>query len=272
MDKYNIYNNLDTYGAEYANAGHEYLSQQHNPQDIINFNSPPTALSEKADLIKVIATQHQQLKAARQQIKALKETNAGLRQKLIRVVKKYAHTRYYGKHDELTGLPTRRLLLERLRQATVLDIQQQRHVALLFINLDRFKNVNDTVGYAAGDQLLQEIAQRLAAGVRHGDTACRYGGDEFVILLPDIEGREGAVAAAERIRSRLHGSYIIEGNDLKVAASTSISTSIVPVDGQFYSDLLKQGDVASYLAKAGNATITLNFQQDAQPHTTLDAE
>ncbi|MGZ8163360.1 MAG: diguanylate cyclase domain-containing protein [Methylobacter sp.] len=257
MDKSNIYNNLDAQGVGRADTIREYLSQQNCQNDITNLKQSPLMLSERAELIGAIAAKHQQLKAAQQQIEALKETNAYLKQKLIRIAKKYAHTRHYGNHDELTGLPTRSVLLDRLKQTMVLATRQNRQVALLFIDLDKFKNVNDTLGHTAGDKLLQEVAQRLIACIRHGDTACRYGGDEFVVLLPDIDRRETALAVAEKIRNYLTGSYVIEGNVLEV--TVSIGTSVVRADGQNYSDLINQADMAMYLAKAEKASLTPSF-------------
>lgn len=262
MNKSSIYNNLDAQGAGHADTIHEYLSQQNCPEDITNLKQSPLTLSERAELIRVIAAKHQQLKVAQQQIERLKETNACLRQKLIHIAKKYAHTRHYGNHDELTGLPTRGLLLDRLKQAMVLATRQHRHIALLFIDLDKFKSVNNTLGHTAGDKLLQEVAQRLVACIRHGDTACRYGGNEFVVLLPDIERQESALAVAEKIRTRLDGSYVIEGNVLEVTAS--IGTSVVRADGQNYGDLIKQADMSMYPAKAENTSVTLSFQQNTQ--------
>ncbi|MGZ8165631.1 MAG: diguanylate cyclase domain-containing protein [Methylobacter sp.] len=257
MDKSNIYNNLDAQGVGHADTIREYFSQQNCQNDITNLKQSPLMLSERAELIGAIAAKHQQLKAAQQQIEALKETNAYLKQKLIRIAKKYAHTRHYGNHDELTGLPTRSVLLDRLKQTMVLATRQNRQVALLFIDLDKFKNVNDTLGHTAGDKLLQEVAQRLIACIRHGDTACRYGGDEFVVLLPDIDRRETALAVAEKIRNYLTGSYVIEGNVLEV--TVSIGTSVVRADGQNYSDLINQADMAMYLAKAEKASLTPSF-------------
>jgi diguanylate cyclase (GGDEF)-like protein len=257
MDKSSICNNLDAQGTGYIATIAEYLSQPDYDKDDINLKPSPLMLAEPSELMRIIAAQHHQLKAAQQQIETLKETNAHLKQKLIRIAKKYAHTRHYGNHDELTGLPTRSLLLDRLKQTMVLATRQNRQVALLFIDLDKFKNVNDTLGHTAGDKLLQEVAQRLIACIRHGDTACRYGGDEFVVLLPDIDRRETALAVAEKIRNYLTGSYEIEGKVLEV--TVSIGTSVVRADGQNYSDLINQADMAMYLAKAEKASLTPSF-------------
>jgi diguanylate cyclase (GGDEF)-like protein len=110
-------------------------------------------------------------------------------------------SRRFAFHDELTGLPNRRLLLDRYHQAVALATRQHRLVALLFLDLDGFKNVNDTHGHAAGDRILQLVAARLLASIRASDTACRYGGDEFVVLLPELDTPGSAVAAARKIRS-----------------------------------------------------------------------
>jgi len=208
------------------------------------------AHSELAELKRALATSQQQLKAANQQIKTLRETNASLIQKLH--AKKNAQALHFAYHDELTGLPNRRLLRDRLKQAMAQSDRQDKQVALLFIDLDKFKSVNDSLGHAAGDSLLQQVAKRLAACIRYGDTACRYGGDEFVIMLPEIDDQDSVAAVTEKIRARLAESYVLDGNVIAVTAS--IGTAVYRTGGQNCSDLIKQADIAMYLAK-GNPQI-----------------
>ena len=100
--------------------------------------------------------------------------------------------RHFAYHDELTGLSNRSLLLDRLEQTVTQSARQPRQAALLLLDLDGFKRVNDRFGHAVGDQLLQRVVQRLLATIRKADTTSRYGGDEFIILLPDVEGETGA--------------------------------------------------------------------------------
>ena len=209
------------------------------------------SLLQVAELKQTLETSQQQLKTAQQQLKTaqqhielLTETNTSLKQKLIRLAKKYAHARHFGYYDELTGLPNRSLLQDRLKQAIVQSTRQHKQVALLFIDLDKFKNVNDNLGHVIGDKLLQQVAERLTASIRYGDTACRYGGDEFIIMLPEIDSQESVAAVTKKIRAHLAAAYMLDGNVVTVTAS--IGTAV----GKNYSDLVKQADNAMYKAKA----------------------
>jgi diguanylate cyclase (GGDEF)-like protein len=206
------------------------------------------ALSELAELKRALATSQQQVKAARQQTETLVERNSRLRQRLTRLAQRVAQARHFAYHDELTGLPNRRLLLDRLNQAMAQGARQHKQVALLSLDLDGFKSVNDRLGHAAGDKLLQQVAGRLAACTRGADTACRYGGDEFVIMLPEIDGQESAAAVAQKIRARLAAPFDVDGSVITLTAS--IGTAVYPVDGQNYRDLINQADIAMYRAKA----------------------
>lgn len=208
------------------------------------------AISERAELQSALATSQQQLQAAREQIEALAKTNSRFRQRLTRLAQKTAEARHFAYHDELTGLPNRSLLLDRLKQAMVQAERQHKQVALLLLDLDGFKDVNDEFGHAAGDKLLQQVAERLAACVRGGDTVCRYGGDEFVVMLPEIDGQETAEAVAEKIRSNLAAPYVLDGNAIAITASVGVA--MYRGDEQHHSDLIKQADIAMYLAKALN--------------------
>ena len=216
------------------------------------------SIPEIVELKRALATSQQQLKAAQQQIETLTDSNACLRQKLIRIAKKYAQALHFANHDELTGLANRSLLVDRLKQAMAQSDRQHNQVALLFIDLDKFKSVNDRLGHAAGDKLLQQVAERLAACIRYGDTACRYGGDEFVIMLPEINGQENAAAVTEKIRARLAAPYVL--NDNVVAITASIGVAVYRAGEQNYSDLIKQADIAMYIAKAHGNFPNRSFQ------------
>jgi diguanylate cyclase (GGDEF)-like protein len=119
---------------------------------------------------------------------------------------------------------------------------------VLFVDLDRFKHVNDTLGHSVGDKLLQQVALRLVAGIRASDTACRYGGDEFVVLLSELDAKDGAVVVADNIRAQLAAPYRIDGAQITVA--TSIGMAMYPVDAQALGDLIQIADLAMYRDKA----------------------
>lgn len=155
--------------------------------------------------------------------------------------------RYLAHHDPLTDLPNRLYFDERLRQALAKALRHENHVAVLFIDLDRFKPINDTYGHHIGDLLLQEIAHRLAKCVRESDTVARLGGDEFVILLEGIEESISVQRVNERVIREVNREVIIEGHSLSVSASIGISLS--PFDGEDPATLMQHADSAMYEAK-----------------------
>lgn len=150
-------------------------------------------------------------------------------------------------HDALTELPNRILLLDRLGQAMARAKWHDRLVAMLFIDMDRFKVINDTLGHAVGDELLQAMARRLLACVRDGDTVARLGGDEFAIVLNDVASREDIAQRAQVVLDAVKQPFVIEGRELFV--TTSMGISVYPHDGQDSQALLKRADVAMYNAK-----------------------
>jgi len=150
-------------------------------------------------------------------------------------------------YDELTGLANRSLFYDRLQLALVHAKRSGSSVAVLFIDLDHFKEINDTHGHAAGDKVLKEAAERLAYCVREGDTLCRLGGDEFVAVLPDILSREVPAQIAARMVKALEKPFFFDSVELYV--STSIGIGISPHDGDEVTVLLKNADTAMYSAK-----------------------
>ena len=163
-------------------------------------------------------------------------------------------------HDALTGLPNRMLLQDRLSQAVELAHREARQVAVMFMDLDRFKNINDSLGHAVGDQLLQAIAQCLTACVRHSDTVSRTGGDEFVLLLSHIERAEDAAIAARKILATLALPHNIDDHDLHI--TVSIGISIYPDDGHDVESLMKCADTAMYHAKENGRNNYAFFKED----------
>ena len=161
---------------------------------------------------------------------------------------------YMAHHDALTGLPNRRLMQDRLHQAIMAARRKQRHVGVLFTDLDRFKVVNDTLGHDTGDFILKEIARRLVSCVREVDTVSREGGDEFIVILPDLERPEHARTVAEKILKELSRPVEIGGHEIHVTPSIGISH--YPNDATDVQQLLKHADNAMYQAKdAGRNTV-----------------
>ena len=151
-------------------------------------------------------------------------------------------------HDALTGQPNRMLLMDRLSQALASGARTGSSVALMFIDLDRFKEVNDVFGHVAGDELLVQVARRLAVTVRQEDTVARLGGDEFAVLLPRVTDDAEAVACGQRILAALEPPFALEGTALQVSASVGIT--VAHGDDVVSLDLLRQADGAMYAAKA----------------------
>ncbi|MBS9404817.1 EAL domain-containing protein [Halomonas sp. TRM85114] len=154
---------------------------------------------------------------------------------------------YQAQHDALTGLPNRILLAERLTRAIGLAHRHQHQVALIYMDLDAFKPINDSLGHALGDSLLQSVAGRLSECVRDTDTVCRQGGDEFVVLLSEIEKPQDAAKIAEKILAALAEPYRIGSHELRI--TTSIGISLYPDDGTDDHTLLHNADTAMYHAK-----------------------
>ena len=150
-------------------------------------------------------------------------------------------------HDALTGLPNRTLLADRFEQALRAGTRTSSTTALLLIDLDRFKEVNDTLGHHVGDQLLAQIGPRLAGALRGADTVARLGGDEFAVLLPSVDGLSGALDVASRLRQALGKAFRVEGVELDIDAS--IGVVISGAHGADAQTLLQRADIAMYVAK-----------------------
>lgn len=160
-------------------------------------------------------------------------------------------------YDPLTQLPNRRLVLDRLTQEMVRARRLQRRLALLFIDLDQFKPVNDELGHAVGDWLLQTAAQRIQGCLRESDTAARLGGDEFVVLLPDLQSSEAALGVAEKIRLELAREFVT-AQGISLHISSSIGVALYPDHGLTDKDLMRLGDEAMYQAKkAGRNAVVM---------------
>ncbi len=154
---------------------------------------------------------------------------------------------YMAFHDPLTGLPNRRLAMERLELAIALADRSGSRTALMFLDLDNFKTINDSFGHAIGDLLLQAVAARLMTCIRDSDTICRQGGDEFLVVLGNANDTDAITIVTEKILETLAETFNVEGNEL--STSTSIGIAVFPDDGRDIETLLKRADTAMYHAK-----------------------
>jgi diguanylate cyclase len=166
-----------------------------------------------------------------------------------------ADSTHQALHDALTGLPNRTLLRDRTDQAIRQADRELVPAALLLLDLERFKEVNDTLGHHYGDQLLVQVGKRLQAALRNVDTVARLGGDEFAVLLPRIEAAEGAVAVANKLQAALQEPFELEGLSLEVEAS--IGLALYPEHGTDPDELLQRADIAMYAAKDTHAGFVL---------------
>jgi diguanylate cyclase (GGDEF)-like protein len=167
-------------------------------------------------------------------------------------------------HDPLTGLPNRKLLLDHLTFAIPAARREQLQLAIYFIDLDRFKVINDSLGHSVGDKLLQAVAARVRRVVRENDTVARMGGDEFVVLTQSIRGIDDAVHIAQKIRDAIREPVQIEGRELFVSGSMGIA--IFPNDGDTAEALLKNADTAMYRAKAQGSDLFQLYTPEMNAH------
>ncbi len=166
-------------------------------------------------------------------------------------------------HDPLTGLPNRSLLRDRVDRALSANARSDKHLGLLLLDLDRFKDVNDTLGHDCGDVLLRQVGPRIVKQLRGGDSLARLGGDEFVVLLPEVPDLSAACEIAERIRNVLAQPFLLD--PATVTVDVSIGIALAPDHGDQFDELLRQADIAMYEAKAagGGVQFTASDQRHA---------
>jgi diguanylate cyclase (GGDEF)-like protein/PAS domain S-box-containing protein len=169
---------------------------------------------------------------------------------------------HLAQHDFLTGLPNRMLFNDRLAQAISMAERQDKQLAVMFVDLDHFKKINDSLGHGVGDKVLQSVAARLVACVRRADTVSRRGGDEFLILLSQVEHEEDAAVSARKIVRSLSAPHSIDNKSLDISASIGVST--YPSDGQDAESLIGNADTAMYEAKQKGQNNYQFFRQEMQ--------
>lgn len=181
-------------------------------------------------------------------VDTLVKNNVRLRLKVASLERELAHTRHLAYHDPLTGLPNRALLLDRLQQAILQAQRQDKAIGLLLLDLDGFKHLNDRLGHNAGDLILRVVAERLASCIRAGDTASRYGGDEFVILLPEIRGNDDVLTVAQKITASMSIPHYL--GDETILVNASLGTAVVDGGRASCDELIGAADSAMYRVKA----------------------
>jgi diguanylate cyclase (GGDEF)-like protein/PAS domain S-box-containing protein len=167
---------------------------------------------------------------------------------------------HLAEHDFLTDLPNQMVLRDRIEQAIKMAARKQTKVAVMFLDLNGFKHINDSLGHLAGDELLKSTARRLEEAVRASDTLCRFGGDEFIVLLPEVHDPEATTAAATRLLDAVAAIHNIKQHELQVTACIGIS--VYPDDGDDGDTLIKNADVAMYQAKSRGGSRYQFFHRD----------
>jgi len=186
-------------------------------------------------------------KAVAERTTELKNANEKLEMEVVERKVAEQRAQHLADHDALTGLPNRRLLEDRLTQALALSYRNRKQTAVMFVDLDRFKTINDSLGHSVGDVLLKEVARRLVKQLRVVDTICRTGGDEFVVVLPEIKRSADAAAVGQKIIENLSQPVKIEERELTV--TPSIGIAVFPEDGRDAETLIRNADAAMYAAK-----------------------
>jgi len=172
-----------------------------------------------------------------------------IREQMVELERSRAALREEATHDPLTGLANRRLFYDRLHQAVRHAHRYGGKVGILYVDLDRFKEINDRLGHHVGDAVLTEVAKRLTSSVRDSDSVARLGGDEFVVLLDEVQGRQDCLAAAHKIEQTLNADTNFYGLDVEIAAS--IGQALYPDDGTDEDALIRAADAAMYRVKSG---------------------
>ena len=185
--------------------------------------------------------------------------NRRLSESLKQLRQAHEQISHMANHDPLTNLPNRTLLLVRFQAALALAKRNSNKMAVLFLDLDLFKNINDCHGHATGDEVLRQVAKRIGGCIRESDTAGRIGGDEFIILLFDVGNITTALAIAEKIRTDLIRPYLVDKKEIVLGCSIGIS--IYPEDGVDDAELFRKADIALYQAKKAGKNSSILFTE-----------
>lgn len=198
-------------------------------------------------------------------IRDLQVTRVHLDDEMLRVKDSQANLTHLSRHDALTDLPNRLMMQECFEEAIALAEEDGTRVALMSFDLDNFKIINDSLGHAAGDELLRRIAERLKGLIRGSDTVSRQGGDEFLVLLGDVDSRETLELVARRFQELVARPLVL--HDIELVTSLSIGISVYPDDGEDFGTLLKKAELAMYQAKAAGRNAYCLFSEEMNTNT-----
>ena len=242
--------------------------------EISGYLGMATDITERKQAQALIEQSQSELEAKVQlRTSELAQTNSRLQAEVAERGHMERQMRDMAHYDAITGLPNRNLLHDRILQVLAHARRTDEMAAIMFLDLDRFKNINDTLGHMVGDALLRQVANRLSMALRNSDTLARIGGDEFVVVLPHISGREQAILVAEKLISVLDAPMVVQEHTLHI--STSIGVCLFPQDGQDNDVLLRNADTAMYQAKAAGRNtyrlFTEKMNQDADQHYRIES-
>ena len=242
--------------------------------DISGYLGLATDITERKQAQHLIEQSQAELEAQVQLRTAeLAQSNARLQAEVAERGHMERQMRDMAHYDAITGLPNRNLLHDRILQVLAQAKRTDELAAVMFLDLDRFKNINDTLGHMVGDALLRQVAQRLSMALRNSDTLARIGGDEFVVVLPHISGCDQAVLVAEKLISVLDAPMVVQEHSLHI--STSIGVCLYPQDGEDKDVLLRNADTAMYQAKAAGRNtyrlFTEQMNQEADRHYRIES-
>ncbi len=233
-------------------------SRTGNGHDTSQSQKDSARSADVSAVTRALDSSRRQLSASRQQEVDLLRQCSLLNEKVQSLELALAKANQFAHYDELTGLPNRRLLLDRFIQAAALANRHKQFLALLFFDANEFKRVNDILGHDAGDKLLQQVATRLSGSIRKSDTACRYGGDEFVVLLNEISDQEHVIKALKKIRAELASLYKIDGYPIQLTMSDGLA--LYPRDAQSFTDLMQFADRSMFNNKTNNRRLACDVQ------------